>query len=103
MNKSLWLSSVRMTRTAMSSEERKNKTINKKDFINRPLWGEEQRDGGAYPAGVNYIAKEGRRLAPLPRRLPRQGRPFTPLRAGGRCGGRRRRQRSAPRPPASPA
>jgi hypothetical protein len=60
-----------MIRTAMNSEERKNKTINGKDFINSPLWGVEQRHGGAYPTGVNYIAKEGRRLAPLPRRLPR--------------------------------
>jgi hypothetical protein len=75
---------MRMTRTTMSSEKRKNKTINKEDFINSPLWGEKQRHGGTYPTDVNYIAKEGRRLAPLPRRLPRQGRPFTPPRAGGR-------------------
>jgi hypothetical protein len=87
----------------MSSEKQKNKTINDEDFINSPLWGEKQRNGGAYPAGVNYIAKEGRRLAPLPRRLPRQGRPFTPPRVGGRCGRHRQRRRSAPRPPASPA
>jgi hypothetical protein len=87
----------------MSSEKRKNKKINKEDFINSPLWGEKQRHGGAYPAGVNYIGKEGRRLASLPKRLPRQGRPFTPPRPGGSCGGCRRRRRSAPRPPASPA
>jgi hypothetical protein len=85
----------------MSSEKRKNKIINKEDFIDSPRWGEKQRHGGAYPAGVNYVAKEGRRLAPLPRRLLRQGRPFTPSRAGGRCGKCRRRRRSAPRPPAS--
>jgi hypothetical protein len=87
----------------MSSEKRKNKIINKEDFINSPLWGEKQRHGGAYPAGVNYITKEGRRLAPLPRRLPRQDRPFTPLRARGRCSGRQQWRRSALRPPASPA
>jgi hypothetical protein len=55
----------------MSSEKRKDKTINEEDFNNSPLWGEKHRHGGTYPAGVNYIAKEGRRLAPLPRRLPR--------------------------------
>jgi hypothetical protein len=60
-----------MTRTTTSSEKRKNKTINKEDFIDSPRWGEKQRHGGAYPTGVNYIAKEGRRLDPLPRRLPR--------------------------------
>jgi hypothetical protein len=62
---------MRMTRTTMSSEKRKNKTINKEDFIDSPRLGEKPRHGRAYPAGVNYIAKEGRRLAPLPRRLPR--------------------------------
>jgi hypothetical protein len=87
----------------MSSEKQKNKTINNEDFTNSPLWGEKQRNGGAYPAGVSYIAQEGRRLAPLPRRLPRQGRLFTLPRVGGRCGGRRQQQRSTPRPPASPA
>jgi hypothetical protein len=87
----------------MSSEKQKNKTINKEDFIDSPRWGEKQRHGRAYPVGVKYIAKEGRRLAPLPRRLPRQDHPFTPPRAWGRCGGCRRRQRSSPRPPASPA
>jgi hypothetical protein len=35
-----------MTRTAMSSEKRKNKIINDEDFINSPLWGEKQRHGG---------------------------------------------------------
>jgi hypothetical protein len=87
----------------MSSEKQKNKTINKEDFIDSPLWGKKQRHGRAYPADVNYISKEGRTLAPLPRRLPRQGRTFTLLRARGRCGGHGRQQRSAPRPPASPA
>jgi hypothetical protein len=87
----------------MGSEERKNKTVDKEDFIDKPPVGEKQRHGGAYPAGINYIAKEGRRLALLPRRLPQQGRPFTPPQAGGRCGGHRQRRRSALRPPASPA
>jgi hypothetical protein len=87
----------------MSNKKQKNKTINKEDFIDIPRWREKQRHGGAYLAGVNYITKEGRRLASPPRRLPWQGCPFTPPRAGGRCGGCRRRRRSAPRPPASPA
>jgi hypothetical protein len=103
VNNSLGLSSVWTTRTTRSVKERKKWTTNKKGFINNPLWEEEQRHGGAYPAGANYIPKEERRLAPLPRRLPRQGRPITPPRAMGRCGGRQRRRRSAPRPPASPA
>jgi hypothetical protein len=64
VNNSLGLSSVWMTKIAMISEERKSKTINEKDFI--ICGGEEQRHGGAYPTGVNYIAKEERRLAPLP-------------------------------------
>jgi hypothetical protein len=102
VNNSLGLSSVRATRTTRSVKERKKWTTNGKDFINNSPWGEEQRHGGAYPAGANYIPKEGRRLALLPRRLPWQGRPFTLPRAGGRCGGRRRRRRTAPRPPASP-
>jgi hypothetical protein len=103
VNNSLGLLSMRATRTTRSIKERKKRTTNGKDFINNPLWGEEQRHGGAYPTGANYIPKEGRRLAPLPRRLPRQGRPFTLPRAGGRCGRRRRQRRSTPRPPASPA
>jgi hypothetical protein len=57
-----------MTRTTTNSEKRKNKTINNKDFMDSPRWGEKQRHGGAYPAGVNYIAKEGRKLAPLPQK-----------------------------------
>jgi hypothetical protein len=83
----------------MNNKERKSK----EDFIDRPQRGKKQRHGGAYPAGANYIAKEGRRLAPLPRRLSWQGRPFTVPRAGGRCGECWRRRRSALRPPASPA
>jgi hypothetical protein len=43
----------------------------KGNFINKPQEGRKRRHGGAYPAGANYITKEGRRLAPLPRRLPR--------------------------------
>jgi hypothetical protein len=76
VNNSPGLSSVRMTRTAMSSRERRKRTINKKSFINNPQRGEEPRHGGAYPAGVSYIAKEGRRLAPLPSRVPQKGRPL---------------------------
>jgi hypothetical protein len=60
-----------MTKTTTNSKKRKNRTINNKDFINSPRWEEKQRHGGAYPTGMNYIAKEGRRLAPLPRRLQR--------------------------------
>jgi hypothetical protein len=40
---------MQMTKTAMSSEERKNRTINRKDFINSPLWGEEQSTAGHTP------------------------------------------------------
>jgi hypothetical protein len=76
VNNSLGLSSIRMTRTTRSVKERKKWTTNKEGFINNPLWGEEQRHGGAYLTGASYIPKEGRRLAPLPRRLPRQGRPL---------------------------
>jgi hypothetical protein len=43
-----------MTRTTMSSEKRKSKRINKEDFIDILRWGEKQRHGGAYPAGINY-------------------------------------------------
>jgi hypothetical protein len=57
---------MRATRTTTSSEKRKSKTVDKEDLIDSPRWGEKQRHVGAYPAGVNYIAKEGRRLAPLP-------------------------------------
>jgi hypothetical protein len=74
---------VRTTRTTASNKEWKSKG----DFIDNLPWGKEQRHSGAYPTGANYIAKEGRRLAPLTRRLPRQGRLFTALRARGRCGG----------------
>jgi hypothetical protein len=62
MNNSLELSSLRMTRTTRSAKERKKWTTNKKGFIDNPLSGEEQRHGGAYPASVNYIPKERRRL-----------------------------------------
>jgi hypothetical protein len=62
----------------MNSEKRKSRTINNEDCIDSPRCGKKQRHGGAYPAGMNYMTKEERRLAPLPRRLPRQGRPFTP-------------------------
>jgi hypothetical protein len=48
-----------MPRIAMSSEERKNKIINKEDYINGPLWGEKQRHGGAYPADVTTSQKRG--------------------------------------------
>jgi hypothetical protein len=63
------LSSVRMARMARSSKERRKRTTNKESFINSPQRGKEQRHGGAYPAGVSYIAKQGRRLALLPRML----------------------------------
>jgi hypothetical protein len=45
-----------------NNKERKSK----EDFIDSPLRGKKQRHSGAYPTGTNYIAKEGRRLAPLP-------------------------------------
>jgi hypothetical protein len=38
-----------MTRTTTSSEERKNKTINEKDFINSPLWGRNRGTAGHIP------------------------------------------------------
>jgi hypothetical protein len=50
-----------------SDKDRKRKG----NFINKPQEGRKQRHGGTYPIDANYIAKEGRRLAPLPRRLPR--------------------------------
>jgi hypothetical protein len=53
--------------------------------------GEGAKHDGAYPTGKDYKAKEGRRLDPLPRRLPHQDLLFTAPRAGGRCGGRHRR------------
>jgi hypothetical protein len=80
VNNSLGLSSMRATRTTRSIKERKKWTTNGKDFINNFPWGEEQRHDRAYPAGANYIPKEGRRLAPLPRRLLRQAAPLL------RCG-----------------
>jgi hypothetical protein len=52
--------------------------------------GKGAKHDGAYPTGKDYTTKEGRRLAPLPRRLPCQDLLFTAPRAGGRCGGRRR-------------
>jgi hypothetical protein len=55
-----------MTKTMANNKEQKSK----EDFIDNPQWGRKQRHGGAYPAGASYIAKEGRRLAPLPGRLP---------------------------------
>jgi hypothetical protein len=75
-----------MTRTMKNS-----KMINKRIPLKRPQRGKEQKHGGAYPAGENYTAKEGRRLVPLPRRLPHQDLLFTAPRAGGRCGVRHRR------------
>jgi hypothetical protein len=51
-----------------NEEQRDDK---QKDFIKMPPDGEGARHGGAFPAGMYYMAKEGRRLAPLPRRLPR--------------------------------
>jgi hypothetical protein len=101
VNNSPGLSSVRMTRTTRSVKERRKRTTNKVISLNSPLRGKEQRHGGAYTAGGSYIAKGGRRLALLPRRFQQQGCPFTPPRAGGRCGRRRWRQRSASRPLAS--
>jgi hypothetical protein len=59
-----------MTRTMENSKKGEG------NFIDKPRVGKEQRHGGAYPTGANYITKEGRRLAPLPRRLPRRGRPL---------------------------
>jgi hypothetical protein len=53
-----------------SVKEQRKWTTNKEIPLNNPQRGEEQRHGGAYPAGENYIAKEGRRLALLPRRPP---------------------------------
>jgi hypothetical protein len=78
-----------MIKTMMNGEKRKNMTINNEDGIDNPRWGEKQRHSGAYPASMNYMTKEGRRLAPLPRRLLWQGHPFTLPQAGGRCGGHR--------------
>jgi hypothetical protein len=46
-----------------------DKAINKQTSLKPPL-GEGAKHDGAFPAGKNYKAKEGRRLAPLPRRLP---------------------------------
>jgi hypothetical protein len=48
----------------------KEKAINKVISLINPQRGREQSYDGAYPAGENYIAKEGRRLALLPRRPP---------------------------------
>jgi hypothetical protein len=59
-----------MTRMTRSVKERRKWTTNKEIPFNNPQRGEEQRRGGAYPVGENYIAKEGRRLALLPRRPP---------------------------------
>jgi hypothetical protein len=75
-----------MTRTMKDS-----KVINKRISLKCPPVGEGAKHDGAYPAGKDYMAKEGRRLAPLPRRLPRQDLLFTAPRAGGSCGGCRRR------------
>jgi hypothetical protein len=89
VNNSPGLSSVRMTRTARSIKERRKRTTNKEISLNSPQRGKEQKHGGAYPTGGSYSAKGGRRLALLPRGIQQQGCPFTPLRAGRRCGGRR--------------
>jgi hypothetical protein len=45
--------------------------INKAISLINPQRGKEQSYGRAYPAGENYIAKERRRLALLPRRPSR--------------------------------
>jgi hypothetical protein len=91
VNNSPGLLRVRMTRTAIGVKERKKWTANTEISLNNPQREEEQRYGGAYPAGESYISKGGRRLALLPRRPPQQGRPFTLPQAGGRCGGHHRR------------
>jgi hypothetical protein len=48
-----------------------SKMINKRIPLKLSQWGKGQKHGGAYLAGENYMTREGRRLAPLPRRLPR--------------------------------
>jgi hypothetical protein len=83
VNNSLGLSGTQTTRTTANIKKQKSKEI----FITNPQWGRGQRHGGAFPAGTGYIAKVGRRVVPLPRRLPHQDLPFTTPRAGGRCGG----------------
>jgi hypothetical protein len=79
-----------MTRMTRSIKEQRKWITNKEISLNNPQRGKEQRHGGAYPTGGNYITKEGRRLALLPRRPPQKGCLFTSLWARGRCGGRRR-------------
>jgi hypothetical protein len=60
-------------------------TMETPSLIN-PQQGKEQSHSGAYPAGEDYITREGRKLVLLPKRPLWRCRPFTPPLAGGRCG-----------------
>jgi hypothetical protein len=84
-------SSLGLSSEANDQDNEEQQAAKQKDFIKLPPVGEGAKHGGAYPAGKDYKIKEGRRLAPLPRRPPRRGLLLTALEAGGRCGGRQRR------------
>jgi hypothetical protein len=66
VNNSPGLSRVRMTRTAIGVKERKKWTANTEISLNNPQREEEQRYGGAYPAGESYISKGGEETSSPP-------------------------------------